>query len=85
MAGIPDRAYNAACGMLASQLSIRLAAARRKVDVRSSQEGLKETAAKLALAQQMLAEAQASGENHHELLSSQLEAVGSDENFMVED
>ena len=62
-----------------------LAAARRKVDVRSSQEGLKETAAKLALAQQMLAEAQASGENHHELLSSQLEAVGSDENFMVED
>ena len=85
MAGIPDRAYNAACGMLASQLSISLAAARRNVDVRSSQQGLKEPAATLAMPAPMLAEAQASGENHHELLSAQLEAVGSDENFMVED
>ena len=33
MAGIPDRAYNAACGKLASQLGISLASARRKVEV----------------------------------------------------
>jgi hypothetical protein len=85
MAGIPDRAYNAACGKLASQLGISLAAARRKVDVKASQQGLRETAAKLALAEQMLTEAQSSGTNNHDLLTSLLEAVGNDENFMVED
>ncbi|MCP9891146.1 hypothetical protein KBY57_08780 [Cyanobium sp. Aljojuca 7D2] len=85
MAGIPDRAYNAACGKLASQLGISLAAARRKVDVKASQQGLRETAAKLTLAEQMLAEAQSSGTNNHDLLTSLLEAVGNDENFMVED
>ncbi|MCP9942084.1 hypothetical protein KBY70_06745 [Cyanobium sp. ATX 6E8] len=85
MAGIPDRAYNAACGKLASQLGISLAAARRKVDVKASQQGLRETAAKLALAEQMLEETQGSGANNHDLLTSLLEAVGNDENFMVED
>ncbi|WP_094560015.1 hypothetical protein [Synechococcus sp. 8F6] len=85
MAGIPDRAYNASCGKLASQLGISLAAARRKVDVKASQQGLRETAAKLTLAEQMLAEAQSSGTNNHDLLTSLLEAVGNDENFMVED
>ncbi len=85
MAGIPDRAYNAACGKLASQLGISLAAARRKVDIQASQTGLKDTPARLALAEQMLVDAQDSGTNHHELLTSLLEAVGNDENFMVED
>jgi hypothetical protein len=85
MAGIPDRAYNAACGLLASQLGISLAAARRKVDVKASQQGFRDTPAKLALAEQMLADAQSSGTSNHELLTSLLEAVGRDENFMVED
>ena len=85
MAGIPDRAYNAACGLLASQLGISLAAARRKVDVKASQQGFRETPAKLALAGQMLTEAQSSGTNNQELLTSLLEAVGNDKNFMVED
>jgi len=85
MAGIPDRAYNAACGKLASQLGISLAAARRKVDVNASQQGLRESADKLVLAEQMLADALGNGTNHHELLTSLLEAVGNDENFMVED
>ncbi|MEB3202236.1 MAG: hypothetical protein VKK05_05395 [Synechococcus sp.] len=85
MAGIPDRTYNAACGLLASQLGISLAAARRKVDVKASQQGFRDTPAKLALAEQMLADAQSSGTSNHELLTSLLEAVGRDENFMVED
>jgi hypothetical protein len=85
MAGIPDRTYNAACGLLASQLGISLAAARRKVDVQASQQGFRDTPAKLALAEQMLADAQSSGTSNHELLTSLLEAVGRDENFMVED
>ena len=85
MPAIPDRAYNAACGLLASQLGISLAAARRKVDVKASQQGFRDTPAKLALAEQMLADAQSSGTSNHELLTSLLEAVGRDENFMVED
>jgi len=85
MAGIPDRTYNAACGLLASQLGISLAAARRKVDVKASQQGFRDTPAKLALAEQMLADAESSGTSNHELLTSLLEAVGRDENFMVED
>ena len=85
MAGIPDRAYNAACGKLASQLGISLAAARRKVDIRASQGGLRDTPSKLALAEQMMADAQGNSATNHALLTSLLEAVGNDENFMVED
>lgn len=85
MAGIPDRAYNAACGKLASQLGISLASARRKVEVKAAQQGIRESLAKQALAEQLLAEAQACGENNHELLTSLLEAVGNDDKFMVED
>ena len=85
MAGIPDRAYNAACGKLASQLGISLASARRKVEVKAAQQGLRDSAGKQQLADQLLAEAISSGDNHHELLTSLLEAVGNDDNFMVED
>lgn len=85
MAGISDRAYSAACGRLATHLGISLASARRKVDIQAAQQGLRDSAAKVALAEQLLADAQSSGTNHHDLLTSLLEAVGSDENFMVED
>jgi hypothetical protein len=85
MAGIPDRTYNAACGKLASQLGISLASARRKVEVKAAQQGLRDSAGKQQLADQLLAEAISSGDNNHELLTSLLEAVGNDDNFMVED
>ena len=85
MAGISDRAYSAACGRLAAHLGISLASARRKVDIRAAQQGLREKTAKVELAELMLAEAQSSGTNNHDLLTSLLEAVGNDENFMVED
>jgi hypothetical protein len=70
MAGISDRALTTAYGRLASLLGVSLASARRKVDIR---------------AEQLLAESEASGHNNHNLLTSLLEAVGNDENFMVED
>ena len=62
MAGIPDRAYNAACGKLASQLGISLASARRKVEVKAAQQGLRDSAAKQELAEQLLADAIGYGE-----------------------
>jgi hypothetical protein len=85
MPAIPDRAYNAACGRLASQLGISLASARRKVDVKAAQGGIKDAAGKLDLAESMLAEALASGTDSHALLTAQLGTVASDEYFMTED
>ncbi|MEB3104169.1 MAG: hypothetical protein VKN17_00145 [Cyanobacteriota bacterium] len=85
MPAIPDRAYNAACGRLASQLGVSLASARRKVDMKAAQGGIKDAAGKLALAETMLAEAQASGADSHAVLTAQLGAVASDEYFMTED
>ena len=85
MAGIPDRAYNAACSRLATRLGISQASARRKVDIRAAAEGLKEADAKRDLAVRMLEEADSAGVDNGLLLTSQLEAVGNDENFMIED
>ena len=85
MPAIPDRAYNAACGRLASQLGISLASARRKVDIKAAQAGVKDAAAKLELAETMLAEAQASGTDSHAVLTAQLGTVGNDAYFMTED
>ena len=85
MAASPDRAYNAACGHLASQLGISLAAARRKVDIKATQEGISGAAATLELANQLLNAAQTSGIDSHALLTAQLGTVGNDEYFMIED
>jgi hypothetical protein len=85
MPAIPDRAYNAACGRLASALGISLASARRKVDIRAAQQGLKDTASRLALAETLLAEAIASGVDCQANLTAQLGAVGNDVHFMIED
>ena len=84
MVAIPDRTYNAACGRLASRLGVSLASARRKVDVRASQEGLRDVASKVALAERMLEEVIASGVDNEALLSSLLGAVSSEEYFLDE-
>ena len=85
MPAIPDRDYNAACGRLAGWLGVSIAAARRRVDIRASQEGLSDTPARIALAERMLAEAQGSGVDYLALLGAQLGALSSEENFMTED
>lgn len=85
MAGVPDRSYNAACGRLASRLGISQASARRKVDIQAAREGVRDPAGRIALAERMLAEATAAGIDNAVLFDAQLEAVGSDENFMTED
>jgi hypothetical protein len=85
MSAIPDRHYNAACARLASWLGISLASARRRVDIQAVREGLTDTAARIALAERMLAEAEASGVDTRGLLDAQLGALSSEENFMTED
>jgi hypothetical protein len=85
MPAIPDRNYNAACGRLAGWLGVSIASARRRVDIRAAKEGLTETAARIALAERMLAEAEASGVDNQALLDAQLVALRTEENFMTED
>lgn len=85
MAGLSDRAYTAVCARLASSLGVSLASARRRVDIRAAQAGIRDPEAKRALAEELLAELQGSDGERHSLLTAQLEAVGTDDNFMVED
>lgn len=85
MPPLSDRDYTMACGRLASCLGISLASARRKVDIRAVQEGLRAIDDKIALADRMFTEAQVSGVDVPSLLSAQLGTVGNDDNFMVED
>lgn len=85
MSAVPDRHYNAACGRLASWLGVSIASARRRVDIRASKEGLRDTAARIELAERMLAEAQASGVDNQALLEAQLGALESEADFMTED
>lgn len=85
MAGISDRSYNHACGRLASRLGISLASARRKVEIRAAQQGSRDPAARLALAELLLEETIASGVDNASMLTAQLEAVGNDDYFMTED
>ncbi|MFM7086228.1 MAG: hypothetical protein ACKOXO_04450 [Cyanobium sp.] len=85
MPPLSDRDYTIACGRLASCLGVSLASARRKVDIRAVQEGLRAIDDKIALADRLLAEAEASGIDVPSMLSAQLGTVGNDDNFMVED
>ncbi len=85
MPGIPDRSFNAACGHLATKLGISLAAARRRVEILAAKEGLRDTAAKLALAERLLEETRASGLDRGQLFDGQLRSVGEDDLFMIED
>lgn len=85
MAAIPDRAYNAACARLASAMGVSIAAARRKVDIRAAQAGMQASAAKVALAEELLAVALGDSASTHALLTELLEATASDEHFMTED
>lgn len=85
MPGIPDRSFNAACGHLATKLGISLASARRRVEIQAAKEGLRDTAAKLALAERLLEETRSSGLDRGQLFDGQLRSVGEDDLFMIED
>jgi hypothetical protein len=55
------------------------------VDIRAAQESLRDTPSRIALAERMAAEAEASGVDNPALLTTMLRALSSDENFMTED
>ncbi|MEI6829980.1 MAG: hypothetical protein WCK64_09070 [Synechococcaceae cyanobacterium ELA445] len=85
MAAPTNHAYAVACGRLATLLHISLASARRRVDLKASQEGLRAIDAKIELAERLTEEARSGSTAQALLLDSLLEAVQSEANFLDED
>ena len=85
MAAPQDKDYVTACGRLATALSISIAAARRKVDLVASREGVRDSAGRLLVAQRLLLESQGVGEESRQLLGVLLEAVAEEANYLGDD
>ncbi len=89
MAKIQDHEYVKICAELASRLSISIASARRKVDLAVAKEGLHGLEAHKELATKLLELADSNPKEGEQSVSSQfdslLEALASEENFMLED
>ena len=85
MAAPQDKDYVTACGKLASALSISIAAARRKVDVVASKEGVRDPAGRLLIAQRLLLESEGVGQQSRQLLDVLLEAVAEEANYLGDD
>ena len=85
MAAPQDKDYVTACGKLASALSISIAAARRKVDLVASKEGVRDPAGRLLIAQRLLLESEGVGQESRQLLDVLLEAVAEEANYLGDD
>ena len=85
MAAPQDKDYVTACGRLATALSISIAAARRKVVLVASREGVRDSAGRLLVAQRLLLESQGVGEESRQLLDVLLEAVAEEANYLGDD
>ena len=89
MAAIQDHALVKLYAELASCLSISLASARRKVELAASREEVRDLEGRKAIAERLLEEARSRPTEGADASGSQLdrllEAVASEENFMVED
>ena len=85
MAAPQDHDYVIACSRLASQLSISIAAARRKVDTLAAREGVRDAAGRTLVAQRLLLETQGMGSESRQLLDSLLEAVAEEANYIGDD
>tara|TARA_Y100001968_G_C19284794_1_gene681095 strand:- start:616 stop:885 length:270 start_codon:yes stop_codon:yes gene_type:complete len=84
-----DHDYLKICSKIASSLSISIAAARKKVEMRAAREGVKDIASRKVLAEDLLKEATSNdseGDQSNALrFDKLLTALAEDENFMVED
>ena len=85
MAAIQDPTFVKLCAQLASRLSISLASARRRVDQAAAQEGGRDLAARIAMAESMLASLNQEKGNNAQQLDSLLQHSEGDSNFILED
>lgn len=85
MAAPQDKDYVTACARLATALSISIAAARRKVDLVASREGVRDNDGRTLIAQRLLLESQGVSVQSRQLLDVLLEAVKEEENYIGDD
>ncbi len=86
---IEDHHYLKICALLASQLSISIAAARRKVEVAAAKEGKKDLQSRKKIAQTILDQTIEDSKKNSDTASASfdqlLKALKEEENFMLED
>ena len=86
---IEDHHYLKICALLASNLSISIAAARRKVEVVAAKEGKKDLQSRKEIAQKILDQTIEYGKENGDSASASfdqlLKALKEEENFMLED
>jgi hypothetical protein len=85
MAAPQDKDFVTACGRLASQLSISIASARRRVDLVAAREGVRDAEGRLLIAQRLLLESQGVSAESRQLLDVLLEAVAEEANYIGDD
>ena len=85
MAAPQDKDYVTACARLATALSISIAAARRKVDLVASREGVRDNGGRTLIAQRLLLESQGVSGQSRQLLDVLLEAVKEEANYIGDD
>ncbi len=89
MARIDDHEYLKLCAQLASCLTISIAAAKKKIDLACSSQGVKDISDRKEIAKKLFEEAKTNsikGDNPiNNQLDNLLEALAEEENFMVED
>ena len=85
MAAPQDKDYVTACARLATALSISIAAARRKVDLVASREGVRDNDGRTLIAQRLLLESQGVSVQSRQLLDVLLEAVKEEANYIGDD
>ena len=85
---INDREYLKICANIASQMSISLSSAKKKVEIQISRKGLKTIEEKRKIAADLLVsckEENSKGPGSAKLFDELMESLNNDDNFLVED
>ena len=89
MSGIKEHEYLKICAELASCLSISISAASKKIDIAASKKEYKDLSSRKKLAEALLKEAKSRSQDGDNSMTNQLdtllEALASEENFLIED
>ena len=85
---INDREYLTICAKIASEMSISLSSAKKKVEMQISQKGLKTIEEKRKMANDVLdfcKSENSDGSSAGQLFDELMESLNNDDNFLVED
>ena len=85
---ISDREYLKICAQIARSMSISLASAKKKVEYKITQKGVKSIEHKREIAMELLNQCKRdnrSGQGSIKILDDLMESLGNEDNFMIED